>query len=113
MFGIGFPELLVVFFAVLIFVNPKELPAVFRRLGRLVGQFRRWKRELMWTLNELEAESEPKDRGAAGAKIDKDGNIVPEINEIETSATESSGLNEGSVAPEPNTNDAQDKYRVS
>ena len=40
MFGLGFVEILIIFLVVIIFINPKDLPKVFRRLGRLVQQLR-------------------------------------------------------------------------
>ena len=40
MFGLGFFEILVIFLVVIIFVNPKDLPGFFRRVGRVVRQLR-------------------------------------------------------------------------
>ena len=40
MFGLGFFEILIIFLVAIIFINPKDLPKVFRRLGRLVQQLR-------------------------------------------------------------------------
>ena len=40
MFGLGFFEILVIFLVVIVFVNPKDLPKLFRRIGRLVRQLR-------------------------------------------------------------------------
>jgi Tat protein translocase TatB subunit len=40
MFGLGFFEILIIFLVVIVFINPKDLPKVFRRLGRLVRQLR-------------------------------------------------------------------------
>jgi Sec-independent protein translocase protein TatA len=39
-FGLGFVEILIIFLVLIIFINPKDLPKVFRRLGRLVRQLR-------------------------------------------------------------------------
>jgi len=38
MFGIGFSELLVILCIVMLLVRPKDLPKVFRTLGKLVGK---------------------------------------------------------------------------
>jgi sec-independent protein translocase protein TatA len=40
MFGIGLPELLLIFIVVLIFVGPKKLPAAGAALGKALREFR-------------------------------------------------------------------------
>ncbi len=40
MFGIGIPELLLIFIIVLIFVGPKKLPAAGAALGKALREFR-------------------------------------------------------------------------
>jgi len=40
MFGIGIPELLLIFIVVLIFVGPKKLPAAGAALGKALREFR-------------------------------------------------------------------------
>ncbi len=41
MFGLSFPELLVIFGVALIVIGPRQLPVVASRLGKLMGQLRR------------------------------------------------------------------------
>jgi Sec-independent protein translocase protein TatA len=38
MFGIGFSELVVILLAIIVFVNPKDLPAFVRKVGRAWGE---------------------------------------------------------------------------
>jgi Sec-independent protein translocase protein TatA len=40
MFGLGFWEMVVIGIVVLIFIQPRDLPAFFRKAGRLAGQIR-------------------------------------------------------------------------
>ncbi len=40
MLGIGFEELAVVLVAVVVLVRPRDLPALFRKAGRLWGELR-------------------------------------------------------------------------
>lgn len=40
MFGIGFEELVVVLVAALVLINPKDLPKLFRKAGKLWGRIR-------------------------------------------------------------------------
>jgi Tat protein translocase TatB subunit len=41
MFGIGMPELLVIFVVALVVLGPKRLPEVARTLGKAMAEFRR------------------------------------------------------------------------
>jgi TatA/E family protein of Tat protein translocase len=46
MFGIGMPELLVIFVIALLVFGPKELPKIGRTIGKAMGEFRRASDEL-------------------------------------------------------------------
>jgi len=61
MFGLGFFEILVVFLVVIIFINPKDLPKVFRRLGRLVRQLRDIRDTSVQYMRKIEREIEEED----------------------------------------------------
>lgn len=78
MFGLGFDELLVVLFAAVVFINPKELPRIFRAFGRFVGTVNEYKRLLMMNIDVLEDQARPRDEDAQGEKVDKDGNTMQE-----------------------------------
>ncbi len=41
MFGVGMPELLVIFVVALIFLGPNRLPEIARMLGKAMGEFRK------------------------------------------------------------------------
>jgi len=61
MFGLGFFEILIIFLVVMIFVNPKDLPKVFRRLGRLVRQLRDIRDSSVQYMRRIEREIEEED----------------------------------------------------
>ena len=62
MFGLGFVEILIIFLALIIFINPKDLPKVFRRLGRLVRQLRDIRDSSVRYMKRIEREMEEEDR---------------------------------------------------
>ena len=62
MFGLGFVEILIIFLALIIFINPKDLPKVFRRLGRLVQQLRDIRDSSVRYMRKIEKEIEEEDR---------------------------------------------------
>ena len=62
MFGLGFVEILIIFLVLIIFINPKDLPKVFRRLGRLVRQLRDIRDSSVRYMKRIEREIEEEDR---------------------------------------------------
>jgi len=58
-FGIGFSEILVILLVVIVFVNPKDLPRLFRRLGRLARQIRDLRDGVARYLEEEDKEEKP------------------------------------------------------
>jgi Sec-independent protein translocase protein TatA len=62
MFGLGFVEILVIFLVAIIFINPKDLPKLFRRLGRLVGQLREIRDSSVRYMRRIEREIEEEGR---------------------------------------------------
>jgi TatA/E family protein of Tat protein translocase len=64
MFGIGMPELVVIFVIALLVFGPKELPKIGKTIGRAMAEFRRASDELkegiQREIDQAERESEPK-----------------------------------------------------
>lgn len=59
--GFGAPELLVLAVVALIVIGPKDLPQMFRRIGRFVGQARQMARDFQRSFDEMGRESEMAD----------------------------------------------------
>ncbi len=57
MFDMGWSELLVIGFVALIVVGPKDLPVLFRNVGRFVGKARGMAREFTKAMNDAADES--------------------------------------------------------
>ena len=51
MFGIGMPELIVIFAVALIVIGPKKLPELARSMGKAMGEFRRATNDLKNAVN--------------------------------------------------------------
>ena len=87
MFGIGMPELIVIFFIALIILGPKKLPEVARSLGKGIREFKR-------TLNTLEEDEDSgKDEGnVPGEPGEESGDVG---SEKEGSEEPQSGKEEG------------------
>lgn len=72
MFGIGWNELLVIFVVVIVFVRPKDLPKLFRQIGKLYGKLKSAYAELVSTKDQIikNIEDEVKRRGREGRAED-------------------------------------------
>jgi TatA/E family protein of Tat protein translocase len=70
MFGIGMPELIVIFIVALLVFGPKKLPDLGRALGRGLAEFKRASEELKAGLSvdfRLEEEEKPSPQPPAAA----------------------------------------------
>jgi Tat protein translocase TatB subunit len=66
MFGVGMPELLVIFVVALIVLGPKRLPEVARQLGKAMAEFRRQSADVMEEFqSQLRLDDEPPRRAPA------------------------------------------------
>ena len=67
MFGIGFPELIVILVVALLVFGPAKLPELARSLGRGLAEFRRASSDLRQSLNEAveEPRIQPREKPAA------------------------------------------------
>ena len=97
MFGIGMPELIIIFVIALIIIGPKKLPDLARALGKGMAEFRKATNEIKSNLNmgddlkgieeeladsvsgmiheaemEAEMEEEMKEKNAPTEKLDKE-----------------------------------------
>ena len=61
MFDFGFGELLLIGIVALIIIGPKELPTVFRQMGRFTGKVRRMAREFSRAMEDAADEAGVKD----------------------------------------------------
>jgi len=43
--GIGFSEIIVIILVAIVLIRPEDLPAVFRQIGRIWGQFQKISRD--------------------------------------------------------------------
>ncbi len=55
MFGIGLPELLIIGVLILLFMNPKDMPSMFRKIGRAVNEMKKMRESFLESLRDLDA----------------------------------------------------------
>ena len=88
MFGIGFPELLLVMAIALIVLGPKRLPDIARALGRGLSEFKKATDEMKQTFAEETRNHELKRPPGSPGKLTPPGTILddpypPEANPVE------------------------------
>ena len=83
MFDIGWSELLVIGIVALVFIGPKELPAVLRTIGQMMGKVRRMAAEFQGQFNEAMREAELEDLRKQAEKLNMSVNPLESVkNEI-------------------------------
>ncbi len=109
MFGIGFPELLLIMALALIVLGPKRLPDIARALGRGLAEFKKATSELKQTFEEeTRSQNITRPPGSPG-KITPPGamheNYPPEANPPEANPAEATPATE----PDPGMNAGSDE----
>ncbi len=64
MFGIGMPELMIIFVIALIVIGPQKLPELARSLGKTLAEFKRATDDFKWKIEEESRAQEEKERVA-------------------------------------------------
>jgi Sec-independent protein translocase protein TatA len=82
MFGVGFPEILIIILVIVLFVNPKELPGFFRKFGRLVQQIRDMRESFTRDMKELEKEIMQAAESGSQASVSEEGPGDPGIDSL-------------------------------
>jgi len=73
MFGIGFPELLLILAIALMVIGPRKLPDIARALGRAMAEFKRATDEFKQTLEEETRSREIRDQVLGGGSLKPPG----------------------------------------
>ncbi|RKX79814.1 MAG: hypothetical protein DRP87_01645 [Spirochaetes bacterium] len=54
MFGIGFWEIIIILILIIIFINPRDLPGIFRKIGRFYKQITGFYNDMLKIVDEME-----------------------------------------------------------
>ncbi len=84
MFGIGMPELMIIFAIALIVIGPAKLPELARSLGKTLGEFKRATDDFKWKVEEESRALDEKER------IAKEVAAKEEALKVETAKAEES-----------------------
>lgn len=93
MLSVGWPEMMIIAAAALIIVGPRDLPALLRTVGRVVGQARRMGNDFRRELNKVAAIDEVRDikQSIAQPLTQSRREIESEFNRITPNGVEPSG----------------------
>jgi len=85
MFGIGFPEFIIILIVALLVLGPSKLPEVARSLGKALREFRRMADDMKETIElELTKEEEKKEEPAEGKEGERQQPAAIDPNPDET-----------------------------
>lgn len=88
MFGIGFPELIIILIVALLVVGPSKLPELAKTLGKAFTEFRRMADEVKETFEEEVMKEEQTKTAETTAEIKKDENKQDELKQEEVKKDE-------------------------
>jgi len=96
MFGIGFPELLIILVVALLVFGPAKLPELARSLGKGMAEFRRASNDLRKSLADVGEEPRIQPKPPAAPVATRDEGAAPSAN-----AAQGAGSAEGQAATSP------------
>jgi len=92
-FGIGFPELLMILAIALLVIGPRRLPDIAKALGRAMGEFKRATDEFKQTLNEETRAAEIREQIMKGGKIHPPAADRPAAPDSKNASDDTPGVN--------------------
>jgi len=92
-FGIGFPELLMILAIALLVIGPRRLPDIAKALGRAMGEFKRATDEFKQTLNEETRAAEIREQIMKGGKIHPPAADRPAAPDTKNAPDDTPGVN--------------------
>jgi len=101
MFGIGWSELVVVFCIAIIFIRPKDLPKVFRKVGKLYGQVKKIYAEITATKDQFVKDIE----AAAALEEKKEAERPASGNAAAAASTQAPGIEKSKTISEPTSSE--------
>ena len=87
MFGIGIPEILIIALVAIVFLNPKDLPGLFRNVGKGYHQIRRMREDFLKEVNDIKQGFDI--TGTAGGSNSPTGSTETKGNETDKVASSS------------------------
>jgi len=93
MFGIGFPELLLILAIALMVIGPKRLPDIAKALGRAMGEFRRATDEFKQSINEEARTADIRKQILDGGKLNPPGSKDPYSQQDPAGPVDTAGVN--------------------